>query len=109
MQKLDGALIRPGRVDVKVLIDHASDAQMLKMFTRFYPQLQDMDEDELVDKMEKVLKRLNKKTSMACAQSLFVLHKNDPKAGVEAATKYFKDYDENNCADLPEYYRNLFV
>lgn len=34
--KLDPALIRPGRVDLSVLVDDASPAQAKTLFTRFY-------------------------------------------------------------------------
>ena len=36
-ERLDKALIRPGRVDVQVKIEHASDDQMGRMLSRFYP------------------------------------------------------------------------
>lgn len=37
IEKLDPALIRPGRVDVKVEFKHASREQIDTLFTRFYP------------------------------------------------------------------------
>eukprot|EP00731_Ephydatia_muelleri_P020790 Em0013g517a len=38
LERLDPALIRPGRVDVKQMIDHASEYQLRLMFQRFYPE-----------------------------------------------------------------------
>ena len=35
-ERLDPALIRPGRVDLSVLIDDASPEQARRLFTRFY-------------------------------------------------------------------------
>ncbi|CAM9089949.1 unnamed protein product, partial [Ectocarpus fasciculatus] len=37
IEKLDAALIRPGRCDVKFEVKHASKQQMERMFLRFYP------------------------------------------------------------------------
>jgi ATP-dependent 26S proteasome regulatory subunit len=37
IDRLDPALIRPGRVDVKELIGEADEGQVYSMFKRFYP------------------------------------------------------------------------
>ncbi|KAJ3417585.1 hypothetical protein HDV05_000042 [Chytridiales sp. JEL 0842] len=44
LERLDPALIRPGRVDVKVLLDNVTEAQARTMFLKFYP-----GEDSLAD------------------------------------------------------------
>ena len=38
VSRLDPALIRPGRVDVKQLISHCSNHQLTQMYARFYPE-----------------------------------------------------------------------
>ena len=38
LERLDPALIRPGRVDFKSYIGHCTDYQLRKMFQKFYPQ-----------------------------------------------------------------------
>ncbi len=37
IDRLDPALIRPGRCDVRIEVRNASKAQMAKMFARFFP------------------------------------------------------------------------
>ena len=37
IEKLDPALLRPGRCDVQVKIDNASEKQIIEIFRRFFP------------------------------------------------------------------------
>ena len=37
ISKLDPALIRPGRVDMKCYLGDADENQMIRMFNRFFP------------------------------------------------------------------------
>ncbi len=37
-EKLDPALLRPGRADVHVLLNYASEKQMVDLFLRFFPK-----------------------------------------------------------------------
>lgn len=77
-EKLDPALLRPGRIDVKVLIDNASDYQIEKMFQRFY------DNEEKLDKFMKKFKDLELPyVSTAQLQGLFVQFKEDPDLAIE--------------------------
>ncbi|ODV82029.1 mitochondrial chaperone BCS1 [Suhomyces tanzawaensis NRRL Y-17324] len=78
-EKLDPALLRPGRVDFKVMIDNATEFQVRKMFMRFYE-----NEDELCDQFIAKFKSLNlKSVSTAQLQGLFVYNKRDPKQAIE--------------------------
>lgn len=43
MDKLDSALIRPGRIDVRVLLDIAGVEQMTEMYSRFFPDSSEED------------------------------------------------------------------
>lgn len=43
-EKLDPALLRPGRADVHVKLNYASDKQMKGLFTRFFPEKEDLAE-----------------------------------------------------------------
>ena len=37
IEKLDPALLRPGRADVHIKLNNSSEYQMKKMFLKFYP------------------------------------------------------------------------
>lgn len=78
ISRLDPALIRPGRVDVKELIDDATPHQVAELFTRFYAgedgtsdlELAQM-RDELVDKVQGEIKQ-GLRVSMAAVQGHFI-------------------------------------
>ena len=73
LERLDPALIRPGRIDLKQLIGHASSSQLVKMYSRFYPT-------DSLDKAERFAEEIIKQgrpVSLAQVQGLFMFHKND--------------------------------
>jgi chaperone BCS1 len=74
IDRLDPALIRPGRVDVKQLIDWATDDQIKRMFQRFYPDTGDAAQ-EFVDSIRKGA--ISKHLSTAQLQGHFVLYRDD--------------------------------
>lgn len=37
-ERLDAALVRPGRIDVKLELGYADDGQVAEMFMRFFPE-----------------------------------------------------------------------
>lgn len=78
-ERLDPALLRPGRIDYKVLVSNASEDQVQRMFTRFY-----QDEEELCHAFSKKFVELGLlgKVSTAQLQGLFVFNKNDPHAAL---------------------------
>jgi chaperone BCS1 len=43
-ERLDPALLRPGRADVHVRLDLASEKQIRGLFCRFFPNRQDLEE-----------------------------------------------------------------
>ncbi|GAB6030596.1 hypothetical protein CHUAL_007457 [Chamberlinius hualienensis] len=96
LERLDPALIRPGRVDVKEHISYSSKYQLEQMFTRFYPD-EPFHKAELF--AENVLKAENNKISPAAVQGHFMLHKTDP----DAKKMQFDDEIENK----PLYYKLL--
>ena len=79
LDRLDPALIRPGRVDVKQEIGLASNSQVSKMFSRFYPDEIPSQAEEFADKVMK----LGQRKSIAQLQGHFMLFKNDSTGAIE--------------------------
>lgn len=84
-EKLDPALTRPGRVDMKVYIGYASDTQLARAFERFYPpELSQVHGETFVGAIEtakkqiKLPKKKKVELSMADVQSFFLMHKDNP-------------------------------
>jgi len=79
LDRLDSALIRPGRVDVKQIIDHASQSQLYQMFLRFYPHKTHND----AAMFSETVGRTNTKLSIAQVQGYFMLHKHDAESALK--------------------------
>lgn len=84
-ERLDGALIRPGRVDVQVRLDYASNEQVGKMLRRFYAEASDDDCAAFVKAVR--ASEGGRRVTMAQLQEHFVQHRTstlvqalDPKA-----------------------------
>ena len=79
LERLDPALIRPGRVDVKQEIGLASKSQLLKMYRRFYPDQTPGRAEEFANKVM----GLEQRKSIAQIQGHFMLFKNDASGAIE--------------------------
>jgi chaperone BCS1 len=77
-EKLDPALIRPGRVDYKDIIDNATEEQARAMFLRFYKGA-----TEECDEFIRELLALQSPVSTAQLQGLFVYNKESPKGAID--------------------------
>ncbi|XP_055348721.1 mitochondrial chaperone BCS1-like [Paramacrobiotus metropolitanus] len=76
VERLDAALIRPGRIDYRQLFDYATKYQVESMFRRFHRQCTD---DEAQTFVQAVFGQLERpQISMAKLQGLFLRHKNRP-------------------------------
>ncbi|KAG1827159.1 mitochondrial chaperone BCS1 [Suillus subaureus] len=91
--KLDPALIRPGRVDLSVLVDNASPTQARTLFTRFYGGSESV-QPELVERMGQQVEGLTTKEmsngreiSMAALQGLFI--RNSAQDAVKTLPELF--------------------
>lgn len=84
VEKLDPALIRPGRVDLKEYLGNASDYQIRKMFLRFY------DDQTLADRFVKKLQ--DKQVSTASLQGHFVYYKDKPLEAIENADSLWNQF-----------------
>ena len=79
LERLDPALIRPGRVDVKQEIGLASKSQVQKMYSRFYPDQTAAQAGEFADKVME----LGQRKSIAQIQGHFMLFKNDSLGAID--------------------------
>ena len=78
-ERLDPALIRPGRVDVKEYFGHASHYQMKEMFLRFYGG----SEDSAVEFANII--SAGAPVSTAFLQGLFISNKDQPERALQEA------------------------
>ncbi|CAH1828790.1 unnamed protein product [Saccharomyces cerevisiae] len=72
-EKLDAAIMRPGRIDYKVFVGNATSYQVEKMFMKFYP-----GETDICKKFVNSVKELDITVSTAQLQGLFVMNKDAP-------------------------------
>ena len=82
-EKLDPALIRPGRVDMKEYLGHATSYQAKEMFLRFYGGTGDQAEE-----FARIISRASESVSTAFLQGLFVSHKGQPRAAMMEAKNF---------------------
>lgn len=88
-EKLDPALTRPGRVDMKIYIGHASNSQLVRAFERFYPPElggpRGASFVRAIDAAKRHIKIPKRKVdlSMADIQSYFLFHKDKPDEAIK--------------------------
>lgn len=87
-ERLDPALLRPGRADVHVRLDLASEKQLHGLFIRFFP-----DDLLLADKFAKLLPV--GQLSMAKLQGHMLLHRLSAQACVDHARDLLTDDSSN--------------
>ena len=76
--RLDAALVRPGRVDLKQYVGHCTPWQLAQMFRRFYPAAPSSDADHFAVTALAALPEI----SAAQVQGHFMLYKTDPAAAI---------------------------
>lgn len=90
VERLDPALIRPGRVDLSCLIDDASPLQAKRLFTRFYEADEEPQLGTLADQLESMVEgemQAGRRVSMAALQGTFI--RNGPVEAVESCKALF--------------------
>lgn len=83
-ERLDPALLRPGRADVHVKLNYASEKQMKGLFCRFFP-----NHENLAQEFANQLPVL--KLSMAKLQGHFLKHRHDPQDCIKSAKELLQD------------------
>lgn len=90
-EKLDPALIRPGRVDMAILLDLATRHQARELFIQFFPHADDSDRAASSLKLEELEQLAHlfsgaipeKTLSMAQIQGFLMKYKIDPRGAVQ--------------------------
>ena len=78
VERLDKALIRPGRVDFRQYVGYATKHQLERMFRRFYRNASDEEVQRFVSKVFEMSE--TPEISLAQLQGLFLRYKSDPAA-----------------------------
>ncbi|KAI9032894.1 mitochondrial chaperone BCS1 [Phycomyces nitens] len=96
-EKLDPALIRPGRIDVRVHFENATQEQARELFTKFYPGLTDTESQELSKMFAARIPNL--KFSMAHLQGFLMGHKGLPLRAVEQVNEWVESHNDKDTLD----------
>ena len=87
IERLDPALIRPGRVDLRQHFGYCTDHMLQRMFARFYEDEQTAktaETEDLKQEFVAAVRRLNCEVSPAQIQGHLLVHKRDPKGAVKS-------------------------
>ncbi|KAG4070977.1 hypothetical protein HA402_001414 [Bradysia odoriphaga] len=79
IEKLDSALIRPGRIDMRQLIDYPDEQQIIAFFRRFYPDCG----KGVAETFAKAVIKLKCNPSVAQIQGIFLKHKHTPEDNLQ--------------------------
>jgi chaperone BCS1 len=92
IEKLPEALVRPGRVDIKEMIDTPTPPQIKLMFLRFFPEREDLAV-EFVHQVTKVnTAHDSARLSMAQLQGYLLTLKDDPQGALQNVEHLFQQH-----------------
>jgi chaperone BCS1 len=92
IEKLDPALIRPGRCDVKLEVRNASRSQLAAMFVRFFPG-RDAEAGSFADQIPEY------RVSMAEIQNHLLQHKDSPEKALETLDQMNVHLSQITCTN----------
>uniref|UniRef100_A0A914DC66 Mitochondrial chaperone BCS1 n=1 Tax=Acrobeloides nanus TaxID=290746 RepID=A0A914DC66_9BILA len=78
-ERLDSALIRPGRIDFQAYLGHCTEDMIERMFRRFYNDVS----DEMAKNFVEATKKLEKTVSPAELQRHLIYYKLDPQEAID--------------------------
>lgn len=84
-ERLDPALVRPGRVDIRQFIGYCSEHQIYKMYSSFYPQ----EPHTRAQYFAQQVVNHGKNVSAAMLQGYFMLCKNDAQKALDNIDNFF--------------------
>ena len=97
IERLDPALIRPGRVDFKQLIGYATEHQMREIYLNFYPS-EDANIRELANRFAKTLHESKQNFSPAELQGYLMFFKNQPEEAFKNINDLIKSKETSHLA-----------
>ena len=95
IERLDPALIRPGRVDMVHLVDFAEAGQMAELFARFYPELE--EDSPMPAHFAAAVEQSGLDVSMAELQGHLLRHKGEPLLALENVPELAAEVSRNRC------------
>ncbi len=90
IEKLDGALLRPGRCDHKCYMGNATLDQAKRLFERFFPY-----HGSLSGEFADCVGSAKEEVSMAQLQEIIVSNHDDPNAALDSAKTLMEDQNDN--------------
>ena len=99
IQRLDPALVRPGRVDMVEVIDNCTGHQAEKMFEKFFPG---QEGSEAAQRFGCEVSQLQVPVSMAALQGYFLQHKDDVTGALTHMDVFRKELTERSDRSRPE-------
>lgn len=97
IEKLDPALLRPGRADVHVKLDYATSKQIQRMFQRFFPNLPQKIAEDFTNKVPA------NKLSMAKLQGHLLRYKKDAQKAIDNVNELTEIEEYTNEMNLKEW------
>lgn len=100
-QKLDSALVRPGRIDLEIPFMNCTKSQARSIFTRWYPSEDSgKEKTNLGSLTEKFVQDFKEdKVSVAALQGYLLRHRSEPQLAVDGLSDWLNETKEDSEQD----------